>query len=164
MAIGDRLAPAHPVVIHLDTATNCGSGTPARSASVVFDPTNVAMEFDLGVSVSPDRDGYGSQLRQLVRSRSRALKQLLLDQHLIAGIGNIYADEILHASRLRPDRISNTLTPRSEAMLHDAIHDVLTAAIASGGSTLRDTQYVDLFVLAAVPVDTVCTAAPASGA
>ena len=48
-------------------------------------------------------------LRRLLRIRHRLLKPLLLDQHVIAGIGNIYADEILHEARLRPDRMSDEL-------------------------------------------------------
>ncbi|NNE10745.1 MAG: DNA-formamidopyrimidine glycosylase, partial [Ilumatobacter sp.] len=74
----------------------------------------------------------------------RRLKPLLLDQHVIAGIGNIYADEILHAAKLRPDRLSNELSLQAERRLHRAIHDVLNEAIEAGGSTLVDAQYVDL--------------------
>ena len=70
---------------------------------------------------------------------------MLLDQAVIAGIGNIYGDEILHAARLRPGRTSDTLGRDGERRLHDAIHGVLGAAIDAGGSTLRDAQYVDLF-------------------
>ena len=142
--------PAHThVVMHLDDGNELLFVDPRTFGEVVvFDPTNVAVELpELAVlGIDPVADGLTlPQLRHLVRSRNRGLKQLLLDQHLIAGIGNIYADEILHAARLRPERVSSTLAPRSEAMLHRAIHDVLVAAIVSGGSTLRDNQYVDLF-------------------
>ena len=61
----------------------------------------------------------------LLRSRHRLLKPMLLDQHVIAGIGNIYADEILHEARLRPDRMSDELGPAAERRLHAAIHRVL---------------------------------------
>ena len=64
---------------------------------------------------------------------------------MIAGIGNIYADEILHEARLRPDRMSDELGPAGERRLHAAIHRILTDAVAAGGSTLGDAQYVDLF-------------------
>ena len=142
--------PSHThVVMHLDDGNELLFVDPRTFGEVVvFDPTNVAVELpELAVlGIDPVADGLTlPQLRHLVRSRNRGLKQLLLDQHLIAGIGNIYADEILHAARLRPERLSSTLAPRSEAMLHRAIHDVLVAAIVSGGSTLRDNQYVDLF-------------------
>ena len=114
---------------------------------VVFDPANVAVEIpDLAkLGVDPITDGMTrTTLARLVRGRARALKALLLDQHVIAGIGNIYCDEILHASRLRPDRVSNTLTGQEITRLHAQIHRVLTEAIEMGGSTLADTQYVDV--------------------
>jgi formamidopyrimidine-DNA glycosylase len=115
---------------------------------VVFDPSNVDLELpevaQLGIDPIVD-DLSLPVLRRMLRARRRMLKPLLLDQHVIAGIGNIYADEILHEARLRPDRISNELSPASERRLHAAIHGILREAIDAGGSTLRDAQYVDLF-------------------
>jgi formamidopyrimidine-DNA glycosylase len=61
-----------------------------------------------------------------------------------AGIGNIYCDEILHAARIRHDRASNTLTGQEITRLHRELHRILVEAIESGGSTLEDTQYVDI--------------------
>jgi formamidopyrimidine-DNA glycosylase len=150
VATGEVPRPPHThVVMHLDDGTELLFVDPRTFGEVVvFDPTNVAVELpELALlGIDPVADGLTlPQLRHLVRSRNRGLKALLLDQHLIAGIGNIYADEILHTARLRPERMSGSLAPRSEAMLHRAIHDVLVAAIVSGGSTLRDNQYVDLF-------------------
>jgi formamidopyrimidine-DNA glycosylase len=81
--------------------------------------------------------------RQLAKT-NRAVKVALLDQRVIAGIGNIYADEILHAARIRPERLANTLKPSEITRLHAAIGDILGAAIEAGGSTLKDTQYVDI--------------------
>jgi formamidopyrimidine-DNA glycosylase len=114
---------------------------------VVFDPANVAVEVpDLAaLGVDPVTDGMDrAVLRRIVLGRSRQLKALLLDQHVIAGIGNIYCDEILHAARLRHDRISSTLTGREITALHREVHRILGAAIEAGGSTLADTQYVDV--------------------
>ena len=115
---------------------------------VVFDPDHVEIELpDLArLGIDPIVDDLSLPvLRRILRSRRRLLKPLLLDQHLIAGIGNIYADEILHEARLRPDRISNDLSTPSERRLHAAIHRILNEAIDAGGSTLGDAQYVDLF-------------------
>jgi len=114
---------------------------------VVFDPANTAVEMpDLAqLGVDPITDGMSrTTLARIMRSRARALKALLLDQHVVAGIGNIYCDEILHASRLRHDRISNSLTGHEITRLHREIHRVLGEAIDAGGSTLADTQYVDV--------------------
>ncbi len=114
---------------------------------VVFDPDNVAVEVPelAAMGIDPITDGLGrDQLARIVRGRRRQLKPLLLDQHVIAGIGNIYCDETLHLARLRHDRLSDSLTPREITRLHAAILSVLTAAIEAGGSTLADTQYVDI--------------------
>ena len=149
IAAGSAVRPAHThVVMHLDDGNELWFVDPRTFGEmVVFDPTNVAVEIPDLALLGPDPIAEGltlRDLRRLLRSRRRLLKPFLLDQHVIAGIGNIYADEILHEARLRPDRISNELTTASERRLHDAIHRVLDAAIAAGGSTLGDAQYVDL--------------------
>jgi formamidopyrimidine-DNA glycosylase len=114
---------------------------------VVFDPANVAVEMPelAKLGVDPVAEGLDrTLLRRLVLRRARQVKALLLDQHVIAGIGNIYCDEILHAARIRPDRLSNSLSGREITRLHRELHRVLGDAIESGGSTLQDTQYVDV--------------------
>jgi formamidopyrimidine-DNA glycosylase len=114
---------------------------------VVFDPTNVAVEVPelARMGLDPISDGMSrAQLATILRGRSRQLKALLLDQHVIAGIGNIYCDESLHVARLRWDRPSDSLAAGEVGRLHHAIMSVLTAAIEAGGSTLADTQYVDI--------------------
>lgn len=114
---------------------------------VVFDPARVAEELPelARLGIDPIADPFTRRdLRRILRARSRRLKPLLLDQVHIAGLGNIYTDEILHAARLRPDRPADGLSLAAEARLHTAIGSILTAAIAAGGSSLRDAQYVDL--------------------
>jgi formamidopyrimidine-DNA glycosylase len=97
------------------------------------------------MGIDPVAEGLDRrQLAAILRSRSRQMKALLLDQHVIAGIGNIYADEILHRAKVRHDRLSNTLKPAEITRLHAAIGDILATAIEAGGSTLQDTQYVDI--------------------
>jgi formamidopyrimidine-DNA glycosylase len=142
--------PLHThVVMHLDNKKEMWFVDPRTFGEVVvFDPSNVAIEMpDLArLGVDPISEGLElAYFRTLVRGRRRQIKPLLLDQHVIAGIGNIYADEILHESRLRPDRLSDSLGARSERRLHEAIHRILSDAIDAGGSTLSDSQYVDLF-------------------
>jgi formamidopyrimidine-DNA glycosylase len=114
---------------------------------VVFDPDHVDVEVPelVKLGVDPLADGLTTDdLRGLLATRRARLKPLLLDQHVIAGIGNIYADEILHAARLHPDRVASTLRRPELVRLHDSMHDVLAAAVGAGGSTLGDGQYVDL--------------------
>lgn len=66
----------------------------------------------------------------------RMIKPLLLDQHVVAGIGNIYADEALWLARIHPRRLSNALSPAESAALRDSIRSVLRKGIESKGTTL----------------------------
>ena len=84
-------------------------------------------------------------LGPLVARRRTTLKALLLDQRVIAGVGNIYADEICFAARLRPDRRTESLGPGEVARLSAAIVSVMERAVAAGGSSLGDGSYRDLF-------------------
>jgi formamidopyrimidine-DNA glycosylase len=114
---------------------------------VVFDPSNAAVEMPelVRLGVDPIADELDrATLRRLLLGRARQMKALLLDQHVIAGIGNIYADEILHAARVRHDRLSSSLTGQEITRVHRELHRILRDAIDSGGSTLQDTQYVDI--------------------
>jgi len=143
----DRPAHTH-VVMHLDNRREAWFVDPRTFGEVVvFDPDRIAVELPgvAALGVDPIADEFPrTELRRIIRSTSRALKPLLLDQHAIAGIGNIYADEVLHRARLRPDRPANSIDAAATWRLHAAIVDILTASIAVGGSTLGDAQYVDL--------------------
>jgi len=80
----------------------------------------------------------------LLRSKRMKLKAFLTDQSMIAGIGNIYADEILFDSGLRYDRDTDSLTTQEIRRLYRSLVEILHEAIKYGGSTLADEQYVDL--------------------
>lgn len=141
--------PSHThVVMHLDDGREVWFVDPRTFGEVVvFDPDRVEFEVPelarLGIDPIADTFQPGD-LQQAIGPSRRALKPLLLDQHVIAGIGNIYADEILHRARLRPDRPASSLDRRHLRILHGAIVGVLADAIDAGGSTLGDAQYVDL--------------------
>lgn len=79
---------------------------------------------------------------RLKRRPSGKLKVLLLDQSFIAGIGNIYADEILHYAYLRPTRRARTLSKKDTELLLEGIKRILESAITSRGSSFQ--QFVDL--------------------
>ena len=64
-----------------------------------------------------------------------------MDQHLIAGIGNIYSDEILYAAGLRYDRMTDTLTTQDIRRLYRAVVEVVHEAVKHRGSSLADEQY-----------------------
>jgi formamidopyrimidine-DNA glycosylase len=81
----------------------------------------------------------------LLRSKKMKLKAFLTDQSMIAGIGNIYADEILFDSGLRFDRETDSLTTQEIRRLYRSLVEILYEACKYSGSTLADKQYVDLF-------------------
>jgi formamidopyrimidine-DNA glycosylase len=77
-------------------------------------------------------------------TRGGAIKALLLNQAVFAGIGNVYADEILFAARVRPTRPASALSPAERKELYHAIRDVLARAVELGGTSF-DEAFVDLY-------------------
>ena len=80
----------------------------------------------------------GAALWTRLHGSTRAIKAALLDQAVLAGVGNIYADEALFAAGVRPSRRCSAVSKAEMATLAAAIRTVLGRAIAAGGSTLRD--------------------------
>ena len=80
---------------------------------------------------------------RLLRQHNMKLKAFLMDQKILAGIGNIYSDEILFAAGLRYDRTTDSLSSQEIRRLYRAVVETLHDAIKYGGSTLSDEQYVD---------------------
>ena len=78
-------------------------------------------------------------------TRAAKMKQTLMDQKFISGLGNIYSDEVLFAAGLRYDRMSDTLSSQEVRRLYRAMQEVLQEAIRYRGTTLDDEAYVDLF-------------------
>jgi len=81
----------------------------------------------------------------LLADRHAQLKALLMDQRFVAGIGNIYSDEILFAAGLRYDRASDSLSAQEVRRLYRGMVETLSEAIKHRGSSLADEQYRDLF-------------------
>ena len=79
-----------------------------------------------------------SKLHAALSNRAVSIKSALLNQQIIAGLGNIYASEALWQAKISPLRLANTLSLEETKILLKEINDVLTRAIAAGGSTLRD--------------------------
>jgi len=81
------------------------------------------------------------EFRARFRSRRTRVKALLLDQKILRGVGNIYADESLFRARIHPARIASNLTKTQIAALHRSVREILTTAIRLRGSSISD--YVD---------------------
>jgi formamidopyrimidine-DNA glycosylase len=126
--------------IILDGAAGDGCAHAAGAAGAAGDPATGAPPPGyrlLGPEpLGPELDA--DVLAARLAKRRGKLKSALLDQHVVAGIGNIYADEILHRAGLHPERAANTLDHGEAARLHAATVAVLEAAIGKGGTTIRD--------------------------
>jgi formamidopyrimidine-DNA glycosylase len=138
----DSLAPAPPrpgkgpiaLRVHLSGGTGFDlteAGTQKRLAVyVVADAAGVAASPGIH-RLGPDAlELTREQLGELLRGRSERLKTVLTDQTLIAGIGNAYSDEILHAAALSPYAIAGRLPDDALNRLHEALQRVLREAIA----------------------------------
>jgi formamidopyrimidine-DNA glycosylase len=83
-----------------------------------------------------DRGFTADVLRQRLGRHRIPIKAALLDQHVVAGIGNMYADEALFAARIHPLRKANSLSPEEVQSLHNSIREVLKAAIGNKGASV----------------------------
>lgn len=88
-------------------------------------------------------DFSGPVLAARLAGKKVAIKQALLDQHVVAGVGNIYACEALFESGISPTRAAGTIKGERAEKLCAAIRDVLGRAIEAGGSTLKDYRQAD---------------------
>ncbi len=87
------------------------------------------------LGIEPFSSGYTIEAFQQLLQTSQESKRLLLDQRVIAGLGNIYANEALFAAGIHPRRPVNTLTAREARRLYQAIPRVLERALAAGGTS-----------------------------
>lgn len=130
------------IIWHLDDGGIVAFHDPRRFGGVWCFPDRAALMAsrwrhlaDDALSIDP------ATLHARLSRTSRSLKAALLDQTVVAGLGNIYVDELLFACGLHPRRRANRLKPEAVEHLVLAMRDLLERAIASGGSTLRN--YVD---------------------
>ncbi len=115
---------------------------PRRFGGLWTFPSTEALHATRWSRLGPDALSIGAQtLRHRLCQTRRPIKAALLDQHIVAGIGNIYADEILFAAQIHPLSISNSVSAADYRTLAHVIHSILRHAIAAGGSTTHD--YID---------------------
>jgi formamidopyrimidine-DNA glycosylase len=140
-------APARRVHDHIDL--EFGNGVvlryhdPRRFGAMLWWPSAVD-EHPLLATLGPEPfsdDFDAAYLFASTRGRSAAIKLALMDNRLVVGAGNIYANEALFRAGIRPTRAANRVSRERLARLVVAVRETLAAAIAKGGSTLRD--YVD---------------------
>lgn len=143
-----QFAPALPprgVHDHFELSTSQGVlrlHDPRRFGAVVYaDALDGALAAKLlgGLGVEPlEEEFHPLAFHRSLQLRRSAIKQVLLAGDVVVGVGNIYASEALFMAGIRPTLRANGLSKPRAARLHSAIVQVLTRAVALGGSTLRD--------------------------
>jgi formamidopyrimidine-DNA glycosylase len=139
-----RIDPAmNGVHDHLVLATDEGRvlalNDPRRFGSVDLVRTDAVESFEPLAALGPEPiDLDVPELKRRLAGRQAPIKQLLLDQGVVAGLGNIYVCEALHRARIHPRRAGASISTERLKRLVPAIHDVIAEAIAAGGSSLRD--------------------------
>jgi formamidopyrimidine-DNA glycosylase len=137
---------ADPVAGHTHLTLDLDDGRQLRfrdvrrfgSATLFPDPAALERFFEeAGLGPEPF-DLAAAGWREALGRTDRCVKAVLLDQRVVAGVGNIYADESLFEARLHPARVASGLSAAEAARLRKAIVTVLTRAIERRGSTIRD--------------------------
>lgn len=114
---------------------------PRRFGSLDLMETAAVDAFNPFVALGPEPlgdDFSGKYLHRVLSNRMAPIKALLLDQKIVAGLGNIYVCEALHMAGIDPARAGAKISLKKLESLERAIREVLAAAIEAGGSTLRD--------------------------
>jgi formamidopyrimidine-DNA glycosylase len=146
-------APAHDhVVFHMSSGATVTFNDPRRFGLMLIVPRTELASHPLMREVGPEPLGNAFDAELLAaacRNRKTSLKVVLLDQTVVAGLGNIYACEALHRAGLSPRRRAATIATRAgvpnarAVALVDAIKAVLNDAIKAGGSSLRNHRQTD---------------------
>jgi formamidopyrimidine-DNA glycosylase len=135
----ERLEKHDHLLLETDEGKRLALNDPRRFGSVDLVPTDELSEWPPFKALGPEPlEISPRELKRRLAGRSASIKLLLLDQRIIAGLGNIYVCEALHRAGIRPTRAGGSISLDRLRRLVPAIHDVLDEAIAAGGSTLRD--------------------------
>lgn len=137
----EALGPHDHFVMETDDGRRLALNDPRRFGSVDLVETEALDDYAPFVRMGPEplEDGFnGASLSAALAGRSAPIKALLLDQRIVAGLGNIYVCEALHMAGIAPSRAGGRISGPRLDQLVQAIKAVLAAAIEAGGSTLRD--------------------------
>jgi formamidopyrimidine-DNA glycosylase len=133
--------PHEHVTLTTDDGWRVGFVDPRRFGSIdlVATAQEDAHRLLAGLGPEPLDDAFNAaMLNEALRGRRTPIKAALLDQKIVAGLGNIYVCEALFRARLSPQRLADSVAGARAKRLVPAIKDVLGEAIAAGGSSLRD--------------------------
>lgn len=141
---GDPLERHAHLVVHTEEGSEVRFIDPRTFGFVaVFTPDELAADSLAGLGRDAlDELPAAEELAAVLAGRKASVKALLLDQRILAGLGNIYADEVLFRAGIRPDRPGGDVTRVEIDSLLAAIPEVLAAGIEMGGTSLDDLAYL----------------------
>ena len=126
-------------IIETEEGRRVALNDPRRFGSLDLERTEELAEWPPLKALGPEPlDLDARDLKRRLAGRTAAIKLLLLDQRIVAGLGNIYVCEALYRAGIHPRRSAGSISLDRLKRLVPAIHDVLAEAIEAGGSTLRD--------------------------
>lgn len=129
------------IVFHVGNGTAIRFSDPRRFGSMLLTTRDTYADHPLIRHLGPEPTGEdftGPVLAGLLKGRNTPIKSALLDQRVVAGLGNIYVCEALFTAGLSPRRKAATVQGARAERLATAVREVLADAIAAGGSSLRD--------------------------
>ena len=141
MRLGGEPDKHDHVVFETDDGTTVSFNDARRFGSLDVVPTAELHQHPLLTGLGPEPLGPDltpTYLAGAFSGRTASVRARLLDQRVVAGLGNIYVAEALHLARIDPARLAGAVKRPQVARLVPAIRDVLEQAIAAGGSSLRD--------------------------
>ena len=134
------------VVLEMETGARITFNDPRRFGAMDLMDSATAEGHKLLAALGPEPLGNDFNEPHLVAAlhgRNTPIKAALLDQHIVAGLGNIYVCEALYRARIHPARKAGRISARRVAALVPIIREVLADAISAGGSSLRDFRQAD---------------------
>lgn len=128
---------------HVDIQLSSGMALrltdPRRFGSVLWQPAGTCHELLAKLGPEPLSDQFTvDYLQQRCEGRQQAIKQFIMDSHVVVGVGNIYANEALFSAGIHPKRAAGKISRQRLERFVDEIKKVLSRAIEQGGTTLKD--------------------------
>jgi len=141
-------APANPrhdhVVLHVEGGVTIRYNDPRRFGFMDLFERDSDSPYLAGLGPEPNENRFsGAYLSEVLAGRRTPIKSALLDQKIVAGLGNIYVCEALHRSGISPRRLASSIPGQRAERLAPVVRSVIDEAIDAGGSTLRDFAAAD---------------------
>ena len=139
--LSDAKIPHTHLIINFEDGSAFHYADVRRFGRICYYETEILDTGYCALGPEPFDEGFNLEYLKTLGKRKAPIKSILLQQHLIAGLGNIYADEALFRARIHPLRVADSLSEFEWQQLHQSICSVITEAVEARGSSISD--YLD---------------------